>query len=135
MRKIYEKETNFGKIYFDYFEDFERMLRENGTAANILLLLMGRSDKKNNIRITIKTICELTNKSNKTVIKAIKYLIDNDWLERKIDSNNISMYVINPMIMWKQDSKNTWQAGYTYTQSKRHLEKSKRHLNYVREDS
>lgn len=83
-------------------EAWAALIRKSSIAAELMHLLVGRMGDHNAVVISQGTLSELLGRSKRTVKRAVKDLVDDNWIEvRQIgDRGTVNAYVINDRVAW-----------------------------------
>jgi CTP-dependent riboflavin kinase len=75
-------------------------LRGNVSASKVFEFLKATMNSKNIVCVSVQTLAKRLDISERSVTRANKYLVDNDWLQiRKTGTSNV--YFLNPGLVWK----------------------------------
>lgn len=75
-------------------------LRENPSASKVFDFLKATMNSKNIVCVSAQTMANRLGISERSVTRANKYLVDNNWLQiRKTGTSNV--YFLNPGLVWK----------------------------------
>ncbi len=102
--EVTEVNANFVQLYDDKIPLLISMMKENMTATELFLFLIGNMDKQNAIIISQTAMAEATGYSRQTINKSIKYLVDKKVLAI-FKSGFSNIYAINSQIVWRSNAK------------------------------
>ena len=98
-QKSKSKFKNFAMINKEYQEKFVNLIKEYPNSLNIFVyLIFNRNKYDNSVSISLNDIQEKLNLSKNTILKAIKILANNDFIQ-KIRTKTTNYYIINDFIV------------------------------------
>lgn len=93
------KNANFVQVSKSSIADLRRLQVQDQFAAYLLFLFAEKMNKQNAVIMSVKTIMQITNKSRATVMRAIKRLRDERWIQI-VKVGTANAYVLNNIVFW-----------------------------------
>ena len=93
------KNINFVQISRNSMAELRRLQMQDQFAAYLLFLFAEKANKQNAIMMSIHTIVQITGKTKRTVLRAIKKLRDERWIQ-VIKVGTANAYVLNSVVFW-----------------------------------
>ena len=83
-------------------EAWAALLRQSPKAGELLHVLIARMGEHNAVVISQKTLAEIVGRSQRTISRAVKDLVDGNWIEvRQVgERGTVNAYVINDRVAW-----------------------------------
>ena len=93
------KNYNFVQLYRHNMQAMRKLIREDQTAAEILIFLMEHMTTENAVCCSQSVLQEITGKGRTSVYKAIKTLDEEDYI-CIFKSGTSNVYILNPEVAW-----------------------------------
>lgn len=93
------KNVNFVQISRNSMAELRRLQMQDQFAAYLLFLFAEKANKQNAVMMSIHTIVQITGKTKRTVLRAIKKLRDERWIQ-VIKVGTANAYVLNSVVFW-----------------------------------
>lgn len=93
------KNNNFVQVSRSSIADLRRLQVQDQFAAYLLFLFAEKMNKQNAVIMSVKTIMQITDKSRATVMRAIKRLRDERWIQ-VVKVSTANAYVLNNVVFW-----------------------------------
>lgn len=93
------KNNNFIQVSKSSIADLRRLQVQDQFAAYLLFLFAEKMNKQNAVIMSVKTIMQITDKSRATVMRAIKRLRDERWIQ-VVKVGTANAYVLNNVVFW-----------------------------------
>lgn len=93
------KNINFIQISRNSMAELRRLQMQDQFAAYLLFLFAEKANKQNAVMMSIRTIEQITGKTKRTILRAIKRLRDERWIQ-VVKVGTSSAYVLNNIVFW-----------------------------------